>query len=56
MHRWQVPAVYVHGGGLALGAGSNPKHDGTGLAKKGIVVVTINYRLGPLGYFAHPEL
>src|SRR5262249_53902857 len=35
---------------------SNPAYDGTAFAKKGVVLVTINYRLGPLGYLAHPEL
>ena len=46
--------VWIHGGSLTGGTGS--AYDGTALAKKGVVVVTINYRLGILGYFAHPEL
>lgn len=46
--------VWIHGGALVGGTGS--AYDGTALAKKGVVVVTINYRLGVLGYFAHPEL
>jgi para-nitrobenzyl esterase len=48
--------VWIHGGALTRGSGSNPVYDGTALAKKGVVMVTINYRLGPLGYLAHPEL
>ncbi|WP_421737367.1 carboxylesterase/lipase family protein [Caulobacter sp.] len=47
---------WIHGGGYAAGSGAEPRHDGVALAKKGVVVVTINYRLGPLGFFAHPEL
>jgi para-nitrobenzyl esterase len=46
--------VWVHGGALTSGAGSI--YDGEALAKKGVVVVTINYRLGVFGFFAHPEL
>ncbi|MEN9925220.1 MAG: hypothetical protein RL268_1346 [Pseudomonadota bacterium] len=48
--------VWIHGGGFVGGAGSGPFYDGTALAKKGVVVVTINYRLGIFGFFAHPEL
>src|SRR6266850_2687529 len=48
--------VWIHGGALTRGSGSNAAYDGTALAKKGVVLVTINYRLGPLGYLAHPEL
>ena len=48
--------VYFHGGGLVAGDGSEPRYDGTNTAKKGIVVVTINYRLGIFGFFSHPEL
>jgi para-nitrobenzyl esterase len=44
--------VFIHGGGFAAGSGSLPDYDGTGFAKKGIVAVTINYRLGALGFFA----
>jgi para-nitrobenzyl esterase len=46
--------VWIHGGALTSGAGSI--YDGEALAKKGVVVVTINYRLGVFGFFAHPEL
>ena len=48
--------VWFHGGGLVEGSGGIPIYDGEALAKKGIVVVTINYRLGIFGFFAHPEL
>ena len=48
--------VYIHGGGFSEGSGAVPVYDGEGLAKKGLVVVTINYRLGILGFFVHPEL
>jgi para-nitrobenzyl esterase len=48
--------VWIHGGGLTEGAGSVKVYDGEELAKKGIIVVTINYRLGVLGFLAHPEL
>jgi para-nitrobenzyl esterase len=46
--------VWIHGGGLTQGAGRS--YDPTGLAADGTVVVTINYRLGPLGFLAHPAL
>lgn len=46
--------VWIHGGALTSGAGSI--YDGETLAKKGVVVVTVNYRLGMFGFFAHPEL
>jgi para-nitrobenzyl esterase len=48
--------VYIYGGGFSEGSGAVPFYDGEGLAKKGIVVVTFNYRLGVLGFLAHPEL
>ena len=48
--------LLLHGGGYQLGAGSQANYNGTGLAAKGAVVVTLNYRLGPLGFLAHPEL
>jgi carboxylesterase type B len=48
--------MFIHGGGFNEGAGSIPAYDGESLAKKGLVVVTINYRMGALGFLAHPEL
>ena len=48
--------VWIHGGALTRGSSSIPAYDGTALARKGVVLVTINYRLGPFGYFAHPAL
>lgn len=48
--------VWIHGGSLVWGAGSEALHDGAALAARGAVVVSINYRLGVLGYLAHPEL
>lgn len=48
--------VYVHGGANTEGSGSVPVYDGEGLASRGLVVVTINYRLGVFGFFAHPDL
>ncbi len=48
--------VWIYGGGFFGGAGSEARYAGDGLAKKGAVVVTLNYRLGSLGFLAHPEL
>jgi para-nitrobenzyl esterase len=48
--------VYLHGGGFNEGSGSIAVYDGEELAGKGIIVVTINYRLGIFGFFVHPEL
>jgi para-nitrobenzyl esterase len=48
--------VWIHGGGHMWGSGREAKLDGTRLAQKGVVLVTINYRLGALGFMAHPEL
>ncbi len=48
--------VWIHGGALTRGSGSLPLYDGTALARKGVVVVTVNYRLGAFGYLAHPAL
>lgn len=48
--------VWIHGGGFVGGSGSDPKFDGTRLARKGVVIVTINYRLGVFGFLAHPDL
>lgn len=48
--------VWIHGGALREGSGSLPSFDGEPLALKGLVVVTINYRMNVFGFFAHPEL
>ncbi|TIX51708.1 carboxylesterase/lipase family protein [Alteraurantiacibacter aquimixticola] len=48
--------VWIHGGSLRIGAGSQPLYDGEVFARQGIVFVSINYRLGALGWLAHPEL
>jgi para-nitrobenzyl esterase len=48
--------VWICGGGFVSGSGSVSIYDGESMAKKGIVFVTINYRLGIFGFFAHPEL
>lgn len=48
--------VWVHGGAFRYGAGSLPFYDGASFARNGVVLVTFNYRLGRLGFFAHPSL
>ena len=48
--------LYIYGGGFDHGSGDVPIYDGEGLAKKGLVVVTLNYRVGVIGFFVHPEL
>lgn len=48
--------VWIHGGGFVEGAGSPAIYNGEQLVKKGIVVVSINYRLGVFGFLSHPEL
>lgn len=49
--------VWIHGGGWNIGAGSLPTYEGTHLSRDGkVVLVTFNYRLGTLGFMAHPEL
>jgi para-nitrobenzyl esterase len=48
--------VWIHGGGFINGAGSLTTFDGTELARKGVVLITFNYRLGPLGNIVHPDL
>jgi para-nitrobenzyl esterase len=48
--------VWIHGGGYFSGASDETRHNGSVLASKGILLVTINYRLGVLGFLAHPEL
>jgi para-nitrobenzyl esterase len=48
--------VWIHGGGFTRGYGGSHAYDGEALARKGAVIVTINYRLGIFGFFAHPAL
>lgn len=48
--------VWIHGGGFFRGSGSNSAYDGETLARRGVVLVTLNYRLGALGFLAHPAL
>jgi para-nitrobenzyl esterase len=48
--------VFIHGGAFIAGSGDVPVYDGEALARTGMVVVTINYRLGVLGFLAHPAL
>lgn len=48
--------VFIHGGGFGGGAGHLPVYDGAALAARGVVVITINYRVGVLGFMAHPAL
>ena len=53
----RLPVMFwIHGGAYQLGAGGLPLYDGEKLASRGVVVVTINYRLGPFGFLAHPLL
>lgn len=48
--------VWIHGGGFTQGSASVPRFDGAALARRDVVVVSFNYRLGRLGFFAHPAL
>jgi para-nitrobenzyl esterase len=48
--------LWLHGGSNRFGSGSEPYYDGSAFARRGIILVTINYRLGHLGFFAHPAL
>jgi len=48
--------VWIYGGGFGSGGSSAPIYDGEAMAKKGIVFVSINYRVGIFGFFSHPEL
>lgn len=48
--------VFFHGGGLTSGTGNSTTYNNTALPRKGVVVVTVNSRLGPIGYMAHPAL
>ena len=48
--------VFIHGGAFTSGSGSVPVYDGAAMAQKGVVFVTINYRVGVFGFFSHPDL
>ena len=48
--------VYFYGGGFLAGDGSEPRYDGESMARRGVVSVTVNYRLGVFGFLSHPEL
>ena len=48
--------VWIHGGGFQAGAGPEPRHDGEAFVRKGVVLVTLNYRLGVFGFLSHPDL
>jgi len=52
----QAVMVYIYGGGFSEGSGSVGVYNGSELAQKGVVVATINYRVGPIGFLIHPEL
>ena len=52
----QPVMVWIFGGAYTEGGGSSKHNDGEHLARKGVVLVTFNYRLGPFGFFTHPEL
>ena len=55
--RARLPVMlWIYGGAYREGAGSSPHNDGEALSRKGVVLVTFNYRLGPFGFFSHPEL
>lgn len=47
---------WIHGGGHVVGSGAEPRYDGSRLAARGIIVITVNLRLGVFGFLAHPEL
>lgn len=48
--------VWIHGGGFTAGATSEPRQDGGNLSKRGVLVVSMNYRMGIFGFFSHAEL
>ena len=48
--------VYIYGGGFSSGGSAVPIYDGEEMAKKGLVFISVNYRVGTLGFLAHPDL
>jgi para-nitrobenzyl esterase len=48
--------VWLHGGSNTVGSGTQPAYDGVPLTRHGVLLVTLNYRLGVMGFFSHPEL
>jgi para-nitrobenzyl esterase len=48
--------VWIYGGGFNAGSSSEPRQDGGNLSKQGVLVVSMNYRLGVFGLFSHPAL
>jgi len=53
----KIPVIlWYYGGGFVAGSASEPRYDGEALAKKGVIVVNSNYRLGVFGFYSHPEL
>jgi para-nitrobenzyl esterase len=53
----KLPVLFwIHGGGYSGGYGSEPEFDGEGFCRRGVILVTFNYRLGALGFMAHPAL
>jgi para-nitrobenzyl esterase len=55
--RGKLPVmVWIHGGGLVFGSAAVHGYSGDSLARRGAVIVSINYRMGPLGFFSHPAL
>jgi para-nitrobenzyl esterase len=53
----KIPVIFwIYGGGYSGGSTSIPMYDGMGFAKKGVVLVSVAYRVGPFGFLAHPEL
>jgi para-nitrobenzyl esterase len=53
----RLPVMFwIYGGGFNEGSSSVAVYDGTELAKKGVIVASVNYRVGPLGFLAHPDL
>ena len=56
-HRGRLPVmVFIHGGGFNIGSGAEPWYRGSSFARRGVVLVTFNFRLGRFGFFAHPAI